>query len=64
MPSWSLGDSQIAFLSNREGNKDIFIMNADGSGVYNLSNHPVDDRHPSWSPYLSTLDQTERLCYI
>jgi TolB protein len=50
MPSWSPDDSQITFVSDREGNKDIFIMDADGSNVVNLTNHPADDWHPSWSP--------------
>ena len=41
---------QIAFASNREGNWDIFVMNPDGTEVRNITQHPADDRHPSWSP--------------
>jgi len=29
---------------------EIFVMNADGSGQTNLTNHPVDDDYPAWSP--------------
>ncbi len=29
---------------------DIYVMNADGSGLINLTNHPAHDDSPSWSP--------------
>jgi TolB protein len=41
---------RIAFVSNRDGNYEIYVMNADGSGVTRLTNHPANDRLPSWSP--------------
>ncbi|MGB9723151.1 MAG: TolB family protein, partial [Chloroflexia bacterium] len=28
----------------------IYVMNADGSGVTRLTNHPAGDKHPAWSP--------------
>src|SRR5207247_8008882 len=40
----------IAFLSAREGNQDIYVMNADGSGVSRLTNTPATDIDPAWSP--------------
>jgi hypothetical protein len=40
----------IAFTSNRDGNNEIYVMNADGSGVRRLTNNPADDSYPSWSP--------------
>lgn len=44
-------DGKIAFVSTRDdGRGDIFVMNADGSGLTNLSNHPASDGHPTWSP--------------
>ncbi len=42
--------SRIAFVSDREGNWDIYLMNADGSDLRNLTNNPGLDGHPSWSP--------------
>ena len=33
-----------------DGNEDIWIVNADGTGARNLTNHPGGDSHPSWSP--------------
>ena len=41
---------RIAFVSNREGNDEIYIMNADGSQPMNLSNNPASDTSPAWSP--------------
>lgn len=45
-PAWSPDGSKIAFVS---GN-DIWVMNADGSAMTNLTNHPAVDTDPAWSP--------------
>ena len=43
--------ARIAFVSNREGNYDIFTMNVDGSGLINLTSNITDwDQAPAWSP--------------
>ena len=42
--------AQIAFSSNRDGNWEIYVMDADGGNQQNLTNNPSDDRDPSWSP--------------
>jgi len=41
---------QIAFVSKRDGNEEIYIMNKDGSGQTNITNNPSDDDLPVWSP--------------
>jgi Tol biopolymer transport system component len=41
---------KIAFTSNRDGNYEIYVMNADGSEQTNLTNHPAGDANPCWSP--------------
>jgi Tol biopolymer transport system component len=41
---------KIVFTSNRTGNFEIYAMNADGSGVTQLTNDPGEDREPVWSP--------------
>ena len=41
---------KIAFTSNRDGNDEIYVMNADGTGVTRLTNDPASDRQPAWSP--------------
>jgi Tol biopolymer transport system component len=50
-PSWSPDGTKIAFSSNRDGNWEIYVMNADGSGVTRLTtNRSADDASPAWSP--------------
>lgn len=39
---------QIAFVSDRDGNFEIYVMNADGSNQTNLTNNPAGDRYPDW----------------
>ncbi len=45
-------DLRIAFVSNRRGNDDIFLMTQNGESdpVSNLTNNPARDWNPAWSP--------------
>jgi len=43
-------ETKIAFASERDGNYEIYIMNADGGGLKRLTNNADDDFFPSWSP--------------
>jgi hypothetical protein len=38
----------IAFVSTRDGNGEIYVMNADGSDQRRLTNHAGNDYWPSW----------------
>ena len=40
----------IPITSNRAGNRDIWVMNADGSGAEQLTTSLDRDEDPSWSP--------------
>lgn len=46
----SYSGTRLAFVSDRNGNKDIYTMNADGSDLYRLTNSNADDKKPVWSP--------------
>jgi Tol biopolymer transport system component len=50
-PTWSPDVSQIAFSRGAEDSaeQDIFVVNADGSGLIQLTTDPAADSHPSWS---------------
>ncbi len=44
-------NGKVAFTSERDGNREIYIMNADGTEQTNLTNTPgVDEYRPAWSP--------------
>jgi TolB protein len=50
-PAWSPDGSQIAFESRGVANgRDIFLMNADGSDVKNITNSSSYEGAPIWSP--------------
>ena len=42
--------SQIVFTHLVFDNFEIYVMDVDGGNRENLSNHPVDDMEPDWSP--------------
>ncbi len=45
------GGGVISFISNRTGNHDVFLMNADGSEQWQLSTTPDQDGWVTWSPH-------------
>ena len=50
-PVWSPDGTQIAFRSERDGNREIYLMQADGSGQTNLTLAPdAEDTFPVWAP--------------
>jgi TolB protein len=44
------GEAKLLCVSNRSGNADIFLMNADGTGAVNLTQSAGDDTLPAWAP--------------
>ena len=49
-PVWSPDGRKVAFVSTREGNADIYLMDVDGSNPIRVTNHPAADQNPAWSP--------------
>ncbi|MHB8629928.1 MAG: hypothetical protein ACYDBJ_27620 [Aggregatilineales bacterium] len=62
------GISKIAFTSERDHNRQIYVMNADGSNPVNLTKNPADDYQPAWAPaadkiaFTSTRDGNPEIC--
>jgi Tol biopolymer transport system component len=42
--------TRLAFESFRDGNFEIYMVNADGSNPIRLTNDPAGDSNPVWSP--------------
>src|SRR5262245_20047218 len=42
--------TSIAFLTSRDGNYEIYVMNSNGTGQTNLTNNAASDQLPAWSP--------------
>ena len=49
-PAWSPDGRTIVFVSWRDGNGEVYAMDADGSAPRNLTQHPAKDVRPAWSP--------------
>ena len=59
-PAWSPTalDPQtglIAYTVDHGGNRDVWVMNADGTSKTPITNHSADDANPDWSPSPSNL---------
>jgi len=49
-PSCATNCGRIVFVSDRDGNNEIYTCNADGSNVARLTNDAALDGDPAWSP--------------
>lgn len=49
-PVWSPDGTKIAFISDRDGNNEIYLMDADGENQRRVTFNEWDDKNPSWSP--------------
>jgi TolB protein len=49
-PKWSPDGRRISFISSRGGSFDLWVMNADGTNVERLTDHPAADYDPIWAP--------------
>ncbi len=49
-PARSPDGTRVAFVSFRDGNQEIYVMDAAGGGPVNLTRHEAHDMRPAWSP--------------
>ncbi|MEW5958521.1 MAG: AAA family ATPase [Chloroflexota bacterium] len=49
-PALSPDGRQVAYMARDEGNWDIYVVNADGSGLKRLTTDPAREGLPTWSP--------------
>ncbi len=69
-PAWAPDGKRIAFMSNRTGQNQIYVMNADGSAQTRITNDNFENHDPAWSPdgdyiaYVSDHAGISELCII
>jgi hypothetical protein len=49
-PSWSPDGSKIAFISDRNGSTDVWVVDSGGGNPVNLTDDEAGDHSPAWSP--------------
>jgi dipeptidyl aminopeptidase/acylaminoacyl peptidase len=50
LPAWSPDGRRIAFVSTRDGNPEIYVMDSAGQNQRRLTFHPGGDWRPAWLP--------------
>ncbi len=50
LPVFSPDGTKICFMSDRNGQMDLYVMNRDGSGQRRLTSSQAADATPTWSP--------------
>ncbi len=48
--TWSPNGERMAFISERDGNQEIYIMNSDGTSQDRLTHNTSSESEPVWSP--------------
>lgn len=49
-PKISPDGSKIAYLSNRDGNQEVYVMNLDGTNQQRVTKNSIQEWDPVWSP--------------
>ncbi|MBC7877122.1 MAG: PD40 domain-containing protein [Anaerolineales bacterium] len=48
-PTWSANDEQIAFVSSRDGQIDIYIISSDGKSIFRVTNTETNEWDLDWT---------------
>jgi dipeptidyl aminopeptidase/acylaminoacyl peptidase len=49
-PAWTQKGNRIAFVGNRDGVEDLYLVRPTGRGVRRLTSSPAVESQPAWSP--------------
>jgi Tol biopolymer transport system component len=49
-PAWAADGRRLAFVSSRDGNREIYVMRADGSDQHRVTRNGAVDEWPRWAP--------------
>ena len=49
-PNWSPDGKQIAFVSTRHRNYEVYLIGRDGNGLTRVTHNPERDDYPAWHP--------------
>ena len=49
-PAWSPDGKKIVYWGTKNGNQDVWVIDADGSNKKRLTDHPALDGDAQWSP--------------
>jgi dipeptidyl aminopeptidase/acylaminoacyl peptidase len=49
-PSWAPDGRRLAFMSNRDGNEEIYVLDTETGIQTRLTFNPAQDHDPTWSP--------------
>lgn len=49
-PAWSPDGKRLTYVSDRDGNSNIYVVAVDGVGEIRLTDNPGQDTNPVWSP--------------
>ena len=55
LPATGVEDGDIAFVGRRDGQVDLYLVAADGTGLRQLTDDPAPQGQPAWSPDGTTL---------
>lgn len=47
-PVWSPAGDWIAFMSGPKGDRDIYLVRSNGTGLINVTQSPIEEYAPAW----------------
>ncbi len=62
-PTWAGDGAYLAFASNRDGDFNIYRVNADGSNILRITDSTADDTSPAWEPS-AEYRSTSRIAFV